>query len=59
MARSLYCDLEHERAVRATIRMEIKSTRAGRPGHPMIRVIAVCASHAKQLRALGVELVGP
>jgi hypothetical protein len=57
MAEAVYCDLEHARPARATVRLEVKSTRAGRPGHPMIRVVAVCASHARQLREIGLELV--
>jgi hypothetical protein len=52
-----YCDLDHPRSVSATVRLEIKSTRATRPGHPMIRVISICASHARELRRLGLELV--
>lgn len=58
MAQRLMCDLAHPRAVRATVRLEIKSTRANRPGHPMVRVVAVCESHARLLRELGLELVG-
>jgi hypothetical protein len=52
-----YCDLDHSRSVPATVRLEIKSTRATRPGHPMVRVVAICASHARELRKLGLELV--
>jgi hypothetical protein len=52
------CDLEHDRQVRAVVKVELKSTRAGRPGHPMIRVTALCAAHAKELRKFGLELVG-
>lgn len=59
MAKQLACDLSHERVVPAAIRLEIKSTRASRPGHPMIRVTAVCATHARELRRLGLQLVGP
>lgn len=58
MAERLTCDLEHDRSVPATVKLEIKSTRAGRPGHPMIRVTALCAAHARELRRLGLELVG-
>jgi hypothetical protein len=57
VAEQLICDLEHKRAVAATVRLEIKSTRAGKPGHPMIRVISVCRTHALQLRRLGLEMV--
>ncbi len=58
MADKLICDFEHERPVRATVKLEVKSTRAGKPGHPMIRVTALCAAHARELRKLGLELVG-
>lgn len=57
MAEKLICDLEHNRAVPATVRLEMKSTRAGKPGHPMIRVVALCRTHARQLRELGLEMV--
>jgi hypothetical protein len=59
MAHVAYCDLDHGRPVRATVRLEVKSTRSGKPGHPMIRVVSICASHAKRLRDLGLELVEP
>lgn len=59
MAQRLTCDLAHERAVPAVVRLEIKSTRAGKPGHPMVRVTAVCATHARELRRLGLQLVEP
>ena len=51
------CDLVHRKAVPAAVKLEIKSTRAGKPGHPMIRVATVCASHARELRKLGLELI--
>jgi hypothetical protein len=54
----LKCDLPHDRPRGATVRVEIKSTRAGRPGHPMVRTAALCATHARQLREMGLELVG-
>lgn len=57
MKGSLLCELEHGRSVPAAVRIEIKSTRAGKPGHPMIRVTALCAAHARELRKLGLELV--
>jgi len=57
MANGRYCDLTHARNALATVRLEIKSTRARRPGHPMTRVVAICASHARELRKLGLELV--
>ncbi|MGH2658962.1 MAG: hypothetical protein ACRDHS_04675 [Actinomycetota bacterium] len=52
------CDLEHDRPRAATVRVEIKSTRANKPGHPMVRKTALCAAHARQLRDMGFELVG-
>jgi hypothetical protein len=55
----LTCDFAHERTVRAVVKLEIKSTRATKPGHPMIRVTAVCATHARELRRLGLQLVEP
>lgn len=51
------CDLDHQRSARAVITLHIKSTRAGKPGHPMVRVVSVCAKHARELRDLGIELV--
>jgi hypothetical protein len=51
------CDLEHDRPRAATVRVEIKSTRVSRPGHPMVREAALCATHARQLREMGLELV--
>ena len=53
----LTCDLAHERRVPAALKLEVKSTRAGRAGHPMIRVLSVCATHARELRRIGMELV--
>jgi hypothetical protein len=53
----LECDLEHDRSRAATVRIEIKSTRATKPGHPMIRTAAICAAHVRQLREMGLELV--
>lgn len=52
-----HCELEHDRARPAVLRLQIKSTRIGKPGHPMRRDVAVCATHARQLRAMGVEVV--
>jgi hypothetical protein len=54
-----YCDLVHSRSVPATVRLEIKSTRTSHPGHPMTRVVTICASHARELRRLGLEFVSP
>jgi hypothetical protein len=53
-----YCDLQHERTTRAVVRVQAKSTRIGRPGHPMNRELLLCSGHARQLRAIGLELVG-
>lgn len=55
--RKLKCDLEHERPRPAAVRVEIKSTRASKPGHPMVRKAALCAAHARQLRGMGLEVV--
>jgi hypothetical protein len=51
------CDLDHQRPRPAIIRLQVKSSRIGRPGHPMIRDLALCRSHMIQLRQLGVEVV--
>ena len=59
MAQRLTCDLAHDRTVPAVVKLEIKSTRASKPGHPMVRVTAVCATHARELRRLGLQLVEP
>jgi hypothetical protein len=59
LAEQLTCDLAHDRDVRAVVKLEVKSTRAGRPGRPMIREIALCTAHARDLRRLGIELVAP
>ena len=53
----LSCDLEHARAIPAALKLEIKSIRVGTAGRPMIRVAAVCAAHARELRKLGLELI--
>jgi hypothetical protein len=52
-----YCDLDHPRARKATVRVQIKSSRARSPGHPMVRDVLLCRMHAQQLRDLGLELV--
>jgi hypothetical protein len=57
VANGLKCDLEHERPRAAKVRIEVKSVRAGRPGRPMVRDIALCAMHAEQLRELGIEII--
>jgi hypothetical protein len=55
----LECDLDHDRPRAAAVRLEIKSTRASKPGHPMVRTAALCAAHARELREMGLEIVGP
>jgi hypothetical protein len=55
--RRLECDLEHERPRAAAVRVVIKSARASKPGHPMVRKAALCAAHARQLREMGLEVV--
>ncbi len=55
--RRLECDLEHERPRAAAVWVEIKSARASKPGHPMVRKAALCAAHARQLREIGLEVV--
>jgi hypothetical protein len=52
-----HCDLDHVRPRPAVVRIQIKSTRARRPGHPTVRDLALCSSHARQLRELGIEIV--
>jgi hypothetical protein len=57
VSEKLICDFDHQRRVPAVVKLEVKSTRATKPGHPMIRVVAICAAHARELRRLGLELV--
>jgi len=57
MANNQRCDLEHERSAAAVIYVSVKSSRVGRPGHPMTRELALCARHARELRDFGVELI--
>jgi hypothetical protein len=52
-----FCDLDHVRARKATVRVQVKSSRAQSPGHPMVRDVLLCKMHAQQLRDLGLELV--
>jgi hypothetical protein len=49
--------MQHERARRAVVRVRMLSTRVGRQGHPMTREYLLCAEHARELRALGFEVV--
>jgi hypothetical protein len=58
MATTTHCDLDHERPRSAVVRIQVKSTRIGKPGHPMTRELALCATHARELRALGLDVVG-
>jgi hypothetical protein len=51
------CDLDHGRPRPAVVRLQVKSTRARRPGHPMVRDVALCSTHARQLRELGIEII--
>jgi hypothetical protein len=51
------CDMEHERARRAVVRVQVKSTRVGKQGHPMTREYLLCAGHARELRVFGFEVV--
>lgn len=53
----LTCNLEHDRPRNAVVRVEIRSTRANKPGHPMVREAVLCAAHARQLREMGLEIV--
>ena len=55
--RTPICDLLHERPRPAILRVEIKSNRATQPGRPMVRTVFVCASHARALRGIGIDLV--
>ncbi|MCA1706466.1 MAG: hypothetical protein LC808_25660 [Actinobacteria bacterium] len=57
MAEEVTCDLDHGRAVPASLMLEIKSRHAGKPGRPKMRVAAVCAAHARQLQKLGLGLL--
>jgi hypothetical protein len=57
LANGMKCDLEHDRSRTAKVRIEVKSVRAGRPGHPMVRDLALCAMHAEQLREFGIDIV--
>lgn len=51
------CDLDHDRARPAVVRIVVRSSRVGHPGHPMVRDLMLCATHARQLKALGIEIV--
>ena len=57
VSEKLTCDFDHQRRVPAVVKLEVKSTRATKAGHPMIRFVAICAAHARELRRLGLELV--
>jgi hypothetical protein len=54
---NLYCDLDHVRPRPAVVRVQIKSSRARKPGHPMVRELALCGSHARELREFGIDIV--
>jgi hypothetical protein len=51
------CDRQHDRPRAAVVRVQVKSTRVGRPGRPMIRELTLCKAHAQELRAFGIEVV--
>jgi hypothetical protein len=51
------CDLPHGRAARAVVRVQVKSNRIDKPGHPMTRDLSLCPGHARELRHIGIELV--
>jgi len=51
------CDLPHERTARAVVRVQVKSNRIDKPGHPMTRDLALCIGHARELSDIGIELV--
>jgi hypothetical protein len=53
-----YRDLDHVRPRPAVVRVQVKSRRARRPGHPMIRELALCGAHARELREFGIDIVG-
>jgi hypothetical protein len=57
MNRDTVCDLEHDRRARAVVRVVVRSSRVGRPGHPMVRDLMLCAGHARELRDLGIEII--
>jgi hypothetical protein len=46
-----HCDLDHERATRAVVRIQVKSTRLGRAGHPMIRELVRQQEHPQEIGA--------
>jgi hypothetical protein len=53
------CDLDHPTPKAAVIRVVVRSNRVDKPGRPMIRDLNVCNAHAKQIRALGIDVVSP
>jgi hypothetical protein len=55
--RQVECERAHDRPRAAVVRVQVKSTRVGRPGRPMIRELALCKAHAQELRAFGIEVV--
>jgi len=57
---ALLCDLEHDRPRPAVVRLQIKSMRARKPGHPMVRETAGSAGHVQdRVRVLRLGLQGP
>jgi hypothetical protein len=54
---SVNCELPHDRPAVAKIRLVVRSNRTDKPGRPMVRDLKVCSAHAKQLKAMGIEVV--
>jgi hypothetical protein len=59
MASQDQCDLDHDRMRPAVVRVVVRSSRVGKAGHPMVRELMLCATHARQLRQLGIEIISP
>jgi hypothetical protein len=57
MNSNIQCDLPHPGTAWAVVRIEVKSMRIHQPGRPMVRRLAICASHARELRRLGISTV--
>ena len=51
------CELAHDRVRPAKIHLVVRSNRTDKPGRPMVRDLKVCSAHAKELRAMGIEVV--
>jgi hypothetical protein len=59
MAEQQRCELAHERATKATIRIRVRSNRLNSAGRPLEIDLAICSSHARELRGLGIQLIHP